>query len=419
MTAPVPLSISVERLELHLAQLPGAFRLREEDRLFWGAFPSQVLHCLDPEGNGVQNESDTLDVPRYVGLLPYEAFRGIERRLQSLRDDRRPAPMVDQPIWHEYPSVIERKGGVLFLHGAETDAGRLLQEALKSQSTPQVIRPELRWAAPKEGARLHYDRVREALVRIARGQLYQVNLARRFTFAAQGHPLALLSTLGPMAEAPYAAALDFGRWKVVSTSPELFLDVEPRGRVRTRPIKGTRPRSQDAAEDLRLKQELDESEKERAELSMVIDIERNDLGRLAQTGTVQMTEPPHVVTHPTVHHREATVEALLKPGTTREALLSVMMPSGSVTGAPKVAAMDLISELEAERRGLYTGALGSISRTGRLRLSMAIRVLTVCDGEAHYFAGGGIVADSNPAQEVLETDWKAQQLRELVDVSAG
>jgi anthranilate/para-aminobenzoate synthase component I len=419
VTAPVRLTLSIERLEHHLAQLPGAFRLREEERIFWGACPSQVLHCIDPEKGREEEGGEVRDVPRYVGLLPYEAFRGIERRLRFIQDDPRPEPMVDQPIWQEYPAVIELKDGGLWLHGAETPSGRLLQEAFDSQSSPLQVRPALRWSAPKEEAQLHRDRVREALVRIARGELYQVNLARRFAFEAEGHPLALLASLGPMAEAPYAAALDFGTCKVVSTSPELFLDVEPNGRVRTRPIKGTRPRGRDAAEDLRLAEELDQSEKERAELSMVIDIERNDLGRLAQTGTVRMTEAPHVVTHPTVHHREATVEALLKPGTSREALLSVMMPSGSVTGAPKVAAMDLISELEAERRGLYTGALGSISRTGRLRLSMAIRVLTLKDGVAHYFAGGGIVADSDPAQEVLETDWKAEQLRALVDVSAG
>src|SRR5690606_24094439 len=149
----------------------------------------------------------------------------------------------------------------------------------------------------------------------------------------------------------------------------LFLHAAPDGHVLTRPIKGTRPRSENPLEDERLKWELEHSEKERAELAMVIDLERNDLGRMALPGSVSMTVPPHVVSHPTVHHREATVEARLPSGYHRARLLRAMMPSGSVTGAPKLAAMELISELEAERRGLYTGALGYVTYGGHLRLS--------------------------------------------------
>jgi para-aminobenzoate synthetase component 1 len=186
--------------------------------------------------------------------------------------------------------------------------------------------------------------------------------------------------------------------------------------VVTRPIKGTRPRSADPRKDARLRGELDTSEKERAELAMIIDIERNDLGRLAVAGSVKLVEAPHVVSHPTVHHREAAIAAQLRPGVSRSELITTMMPSGSVTGAPKIAAMELIAELEATRRGLYTGALGYISRSGRLRLSMAIRVLTMSGGQAHYYTGGGIVADSDPAQELEETIWKAEQLRALVAV---
>jgi anthranilate/para-aminobenzoate synthase component I len=251
---------------------------------------------------------------------------------------------------------------------------------------------------------------------IWRGELYQVNLARRFRFAAEGHPLHLLEALGPAADAPFSGALDLGERQVVSTSPELFLDWTPGGVLRTRPIKGTRPRSLDGREDRRLALELDESDKERAELAMVIDIERNDMGRIAEVGTVRMTEPPHVVAHPTVHHREALLEAVLRPEVTRATLLDVMMPSGSITGAPKVAAMGLIAELESHRRGLYTGSLGYLRHDGGLRLSMAIRILSIRAGEAHYFAGGGIVADSDPEQELQETRWKSEQLRALVPV---
>jgi anthranilate/para-aminobenzoate synthase component I len=131
-------------------------------------------------------------------------------------------------------------------------------------------------------------------------------------------------------------------------------------------------------------------------------------------GSIELAEPPHVETHGTVHHRVATLCSRLKPEVTRREVLSWMLPSGSVTGAPKVRAMDLIAELEAERRGLYTGALGYIAHDGSLELSMAIRALTVKNATGYYFAGGGIVADSDPAREVEETLWKTEALLALL-----
>ncbi len=147
---------------------------------------------------------------------------------------------------------------------------------------------------------------------------------------------------------------------------------------------------------------------------MVLDVERNDLARLALPGTVQLTVPPHVEKHGTVLHRVATLRARLRPELSRAELLLRMLPSGSVTGAPKVRAMDLIAELEADRRGLYTGAFGYLAHDGSLELGMAIRTLTVREGQGHYFAGGGIVADSDPEREVQETLWKAEALLGLL-----
>jgi anthranilate/para-aminobenzoate synthase component I len=141
---------------------------------------------------------------------------------------------------------------------------------------------------------------------------------------------------------------------------------------------------------------------------MVIDVERNDLGRVARVGSVRVTQPGQVVRQPSVHHRVARVGARLRPGVGRAELLSATLPSGSVTGAPKVRAMELIRQIEAARRGLYTGAFGLLRHDGTLELAMAIRTLTVVEGEAHYFAGGGIVADSDPERETAETRWKAR-----------
>jgi anthranilate/para-aminobenzoate synthase component I len=186
-----------------------------------------------------------------------------------------------------------------------------------------------------------------------------------------------------------------------------MLGQAPDGRLWTAPIKGTRPRAADPALDAELIRELDSDPKEIAELTMIIDVERSDLGRLAIPGSVRLVQPPTVVSHESVHHRVATIEALLPAATPRAAILSAMLPSGSVTGAPKVRAMQIIAELEAHRRGVYTGAFGFLKHDGTLELGMAIRTLTVQGDAGEYFAGGGIVADSVPEREVEETSWKA------------
>jgi anthranilate/para-aminobenzoate synthase component I len=237
-----------------------------------------------------------------------------------------------------------------------------------------------------------------------------VNIARRFRLAVRGDAVSVLAAMSRRARAPFAAALRLGELSVVSTSPELLLALDPSGRIWSSPIKGTRPRGADAPTDRALARELDADPKERAELAMILDVERNDLGRVAATGSVRLLSPPRIVTHPTLHHRVATVGGRLRPGAGRRELFEAMLPSGSVTGAPKIRAMEVIAELEPERRGLYTGGFGAVRQDGGVRLAMAIRTLTIRAGEGHYFSGGGIVADSDPDRELAETRWKAVQL---------
>jgi anthranilate/para-aminobenzoate synthase component I len=250
-----------------------------------------------------------------------------------------------------------------------------------------------------------------------------VNLARRIAVRLrQGSPLDLHRRLSAAAPSPFAACLHLGDdLTVVSTSPELLLCAEPGGeksqvdpvgfgRLFTCPIKGTRPRGRDAVEDAALVRELDQDPKENAELTMIIDVERHDLGRVAATGSVRILRGPQVVTHRTVHHREALLAAQTRPGATRHDVLASMLPSGSVTGAPKVRAMEVIAALEAHRRGLYTGGFGHVAHDGGVTLAMAIRTVVLRGEEGEYFTGGGIVADSDPARELEETRWKALQL---------
>jgi len=255
----------------------------------------------------------------------------------------------------------------------------------------------------------HAERVRAALELIRQGQIYQVNLARRLELAVEGDGVDLLGWLCRETRPPYAAAFRWADAQVVSSSPELLLELRAGGRIWTDPIKGTRPRGQHAESDRIAREELAADPKERAELSMIVDVERNDIGKVSAIGSVR-AEAPRLTTHGLVWHRHARVSGVLGSHVTRRDSLRALLPSGSVTGAPKVRAMEIIAALEAERRGLYTGAIGFISHQGETKLSMAIRTLTTRAGEGHYFSGGGIVADSDPAREVEETAWKAQQL---------
>jgi anthranilate/para-aminobenzoate synthase component I len=370
--------------------------------------------CLEMPAGGLDTR---LGVPRWIGVLPYECARGLERRSWTRTPDDRPPPHVAAPIWRRYGAVIEVDPSRGFVRVVGDDARRVASLAR------DAARPFDRRPAAVRFARLddddpppaHVERIRRAQELIAAGDLYQVNLARRLRFAFQGAAFDLHAALARSAPAPFGACLDLGEVTVVASSPELFLATGPRGQVRTAPIKGTRPRGLDAESDRRLARELDENPKERAELTMILDVERNDLGRVARPGSVRLLRAPAVETHRTVHHRVGVLGARLDPRRTQLDLLRAMFPSGSVTGAPKVRAMEVIAKLEPARRGLYTGTFGSVAYDGSLTLAMAIRVLTIRKQEAHYFAGGGIVADSDPAAELEETRWKGAQLEHLLE----
>jgi len=374
--------------------------------------PTDVSRAFDPEPELATSPKPFGEIPRWFGLLPYESRRSLEREPVA---DRRAEPDLVTPLWRRYAGVIKITHEVHVV-SADPRVRKELRERLRQgvKKPPRPLAPaRLALAEPPEPGAAHVARIRQALEAIRAGDLYQVNLARRFELEVDGTAVQILAALCRRGFPPQALALDWPELRVAMASPELFLALEPTGRVATRPIKGTRPRVADGAADRALALALDADPKERAELAMVIDVERNDLGRLAIPGSVRLSAEPAVESHATVHHRAATVEALLRPGTTRESLLLAMLPSGSVTGAPKVRAMELIRELEPARRGLYTGAAGFLREDGGLELGMAIRTVTAQGGRGAYYAGGGIVADSDPQREVEETVWKAAALVEL------
>jgi para-aminobenzoate synthetase component 1 len=256
--------------------------------------------------------------------------------------------------------------------------------------------------------------VRRAVEYIHAGDAFQVNYAHEFQATYRGEPLELYLRLREANPAPYGAYLDLGRENaVLSTSPELFLRV--RGHeVLTRPIKGTRPRGADAESDRRLRDELRKSEKDAAELAMIVDLERNDLGRVCAPGTIRVVSDAEIESYATVHHRVAEVRGEMEEGYDRADLLAATFPGGSITGAPKVRAMEIIDELEAGRRGPYTGAIGIFSDDGNMDLNIAIRTAVLARGRVRVHVGGGIVADSLPEAEYEETLAKGRGIFEAL-----
>jgi para-aminobenzoate synthetase component I len=251
---------------------------------------------------------------------------------------------------------------------------------------------------------------------IAAGDVYQVNLSQRFHARSEVPPIDVYRALRAASPAPYAAYLQFGRRAILSSSPEQFLELRDR-RLVTRPIKGTRRRGASAEEDERLARELLSSPKDDAELAMIVDLERNDLGRVCDFGTVEVLEPKVLERHPTVLHLSATVAGRLRAGLGPVDVLRATFPGGSITGAPKIRAMEIIDELEPTRRAFYTGAIGALGFDGSMNLSIAIRTV-LSDGPDYFFqAGGGIVADSDPAAEYEETLTKAAAMARALGIT--
>jgi aminodeoxychorismate synthase component I len=248
--------------------------------------------------------------------------------------------------------------------------------------------------------------VRRAQEYIAAGDIYQVNLSHRFDAPWRGAPFAFYEALRHYSPAPYAAYLDLGGRCILSSSPESFLKMSGRA-IRTRPIKGTRPRRAEATADEKSAYDLITSPKEVAELVMITDLERNDLGQVCEFGSVRVAELLKLERHEQVFHLVSTIDGRLRPEIDHLAALRACFPGGSITGAPKRRAQQIIAELEPARRGLYTGAVGWLGFNGESQFNIAIRTVVIEDGHAHFHVGAGIVADSVPEREWQETLDKA------------
>jgi len=257
--------------------------------------------------------------------------------------------------------------------------------------------------------------VERALGHIAAGDIYQVNLAQRFRVEPAPSHSALYRALRAAAPAPFLASVSLPGGGIASSSPERFFRIQG-DRIETWPIKGTRPRGATAAEDERLRSELLASAKDRAENVMIVDLERNDLGRVCEIGSVHVPTLCDVSSHSNVHHLVSHVEGHLREDVHPVEVLRALFPGGSITGAPKIRAVEIIDELEPVRRGVYTGAIGYWDVSGDCDWNIAIRTIVSACGAAYFHAGGGIVADSTPEGEYEETLVKASGMLRALGV---
>ena len=344
-----------------------------------------------------------------IGYLAYDAAFALER----LRVP--PAPAPAGYLWAGvYDRVIARdeatgEGWVAATGRCGRDPQLLVDEARARLAAPPGRPHEARAAGVTTNldSAAYGDRVRRVLEYIAAGDCYQVNLARRLTFQCQASSLDVYRQLVDRHPAPFGALIRAGPVDVVSASPELFIRSDGR-RAMARPIKGTRPRSQDPAEDRRRARALRASAKDRAENVMIVDVMRNDFGRVCAPGSVRAPMLWSVEPHPTVWQLVSAIAGELAEGATSVDLLRACAPSGSVTGAPKLRAIEIIDELEPERRGVYCGSVFRLGFDGALTASVAIRTLQFANGRASLDVGAGIVADSDPDLEFDETADKAR-----------
>jgi len=344
-----------------------------------------------------------------LAALGYDLCHWVERLPRRAADDRGlpvlHAAAYDWVLSYAYASRRYQ------LSSASYSAAQLRQVAAELEALAAAPPPAAAHAGgcpvPDLTGAEYAARVQAVLRYIAAGDVYQVNLAQRFVVAPAPAPVRLFAALQHAHAMPFAAYVDGGDFVLVSNSPECFLMREG-DRVATYPIKGTRRRAAEPRRDAELAGALHRDPKERAEHVMIVDLERNDLGRVCRIGSVRVDALAQVHTFPSLHHMISTVSGELRAGTPLVDLLRATFPGGSITGAPKIRAMEIIDELEPVRRGFYTGALGFVANGGDAVFNLAIRTAVASAGRFTYHAGGGIVADSIPTREYQETLLKAQ-----------
>jgi anthranilate synthase component I len=373
-------------------------------------------------------------LPRFcgglVGYFGYDTVRYIERRLaKNSKRDELGTPDILLMVSEEM-AIVDNLSGKLALvvyaepgkPGAFKAAQARLKELLVKLREPVAIPGDVSVASEPPvsgfGEAAYHAAVERAKRYVYDGDVMQVVPSQRMSKPFRASPLALYRALRTINPSPYMFYFDFEAFHVVGASPEILARLEG-DTVTVRPIAGTRRRGATPAEDTALAEELLADEKERAEHIMLVDLGRNDLGRVAVTGSVKVTEQMVIERYSHVMHIVSNVEGTLKPGLNALDVLRATFPAGTVSGAPKVRAMEIIDELEPVKRGVYAGAVGYLGFHGNMDVAIALRTAVVKDGKLYVQAGGGIVADSQPAAEWQETQSKARALLRAAEMAEG
>ncbi|KFB69101.1 anthranilate synthase component I [Candidatus Accumulibacter vicinus] len=374
----------------------------------------------------------TTGLPRFcgglVGCFGYDTVRYIETRLtRSQKTDDLGIPDIVLLLSEEI-AVVDNLSGKLTLvvyaepgvPGAYPKAQARLRELLARLREPVRIPPEAPQSSQPATSMFGESEYRQAVLRakryITEGDIMQVVLSQRMSKPLAASPMALYRSLRSLNPSPYMFYFDFEDFHVVGASPEILVRLEG-DTVTVRPIAGTRRRGVSFEEDQELAAELLADEKERAEHVQLLDLGRNDIGRVARVGTIKLTENMIVERYSHVMHIVSNVEAKLRPGLNALDVLKATFPAGTVSGAAKVRAMEIIDELEPVKRGIYAGAVGYLGFNGDMDLAIAIRTAIVKDGQLHVQAGAGIVADSDPASEWQETQSKARAVLRAAELA--
>jgi len=389
---------------------------------------SAVSHNRDESQTETPTLPDGMFAGGWIGHFSYELGRYIERLPGTAVDDLQ-IPLI-RLCFYDRVIAYDHRSNVFWIVALELPGDRERPEQ-KIAGVEQCLERS-RQVEPAElppvdiedidvgnvRRNMTQDAYLDAVRRIKRyirdGDIYQANFSHRFERPFRGRAVQLFHWQNCYNPSGYAAYLDATDFQIVSASPEMFITIQ-NGLIRTKPIKGTRPRvnaSDEKTSKLNAERfrELLTSEKEQAELNMIIDLERNDVARICRPGTRHVIQPRTIETYPSVFHAVATVGGELRDDVTFSDVLKAMFPGGSITGAPKIRAMEIIDELEPTARGVYTGAIGFIGLDGTVCLNIAIRTAIITHGSAFVQTGGGIVADSDPQAEWEETITKARAL---------
>lgn len=401
---------------------PYSFFLDDSSEMGWsfmGTFPYTIvtsLEALEKELNRFSNIKTSLpsmmmDFPFIggaVGFISYEAVRLWEKHLSSSKKEPFHMPPILFGLYDTFLAFNHKnkKGFIVSLELTSDSSKKLdyfktiLSKEVKMQYsfTPALIHSNLSFDE-------YCQMVNKAKHYIREGEIYQVNLSHCLNFSDHKPPYSIYKKLRKLNPASYSAFLHFGEHHILSSSPERFLFINQEGQIQTEPIKGTIHRGKTVKEDEILKQTLLSSEKNKAELMMIVDLERNDLGKICSLGSVKVPILSELRTFATVHHLVSVIQGQLKTKSLSQIIQSTF-PGGSITGAPKLRAMQIIDELEPHNRGIYTGSIGYIDYRGQMDLNIAIRTIIHQKGHFYVPVGGGITCLSNAKEEYEESLYK-------------